>query len=615
VSAVTDLVTTPVTDLVTGSSPSRSLGARQAGTTVSLSVSGLSEVYQGGTVESEGTLHGSPLGKHPESAGGGENNFDRLQHSAAWLAVLPPAFDCLRGYQRNLIADLRETVAAGIRRVLLQAPTGSGKTHIIAAIVAAAASAGLRVLILATRTRIVWQIHERLEAFAVVHGVIAAALPDLNYRGARVQIASVDTLYRRSIVDAKLPLPDADAVFFDEAHLSLGASRVVLLERYANALHVGFTATPAKVSGRPLSERFDELIVGPSVKSLIASCDLVRPRIFSAPAATERELASIPKDAKTGDFAIGQLGELMARPKLVGDVVQNWLRIANARRTLVFACNKAHGAALVQEFLQVGVAAELLTDQDSEPDREAAIYRLETGTTKIIVNCFLLSYGTDMPTVEAIVLARPTRSVVLYLQSIGRGMRPAPGKDHVIVIDHGRVVESLGMPDSDFGWSLDEIDNVNIRARSATAEWRRSEERARTCPDCMHIWLVSEDGPGCTCCGWMPKPKAKPIAAIEADLREINGATTAHDAGDAERFYREALGYYARRWPHRWRERANSARWWAWMKTRKRFNIAAEKPPGSFWRISPTPPSAITSGWLLSREVAWRKCRELQACT
>ena len=147
-------------------------------------------------------------------------------------------------------------------------------------------------------------------------------------------------------------------------------------------------------------------------------------RIFSKPAATERELATVAKDGKTGDYAVGELGELMSRPKLVGDVVENWLRIANGKRTLVFATNKAHGAALVEEFLQAGIAVELLTDQDSEPDREAAIYRLETGATKVIVNCFLLSYGTDVPTVECIVLAR-RRGACLYLQCIGRGMRPA----------------------------------------------------------------------------------------------------------------------------------------------------------------------------------------------
>jgi superfamily II DNA or RNA helicase len=299
----------------------------------------------------------------------------------------------------------------------------------------------------------------------------------------------------------------------------------------------------------------------------------------------------------------------MARPKLVGDVVQNWLRIANGKRTLVFACTKAHGAALAQEFLQAGIAAELLSDQDPEPDREAAIYRLECGRTLVLVNCFLLSYGIDIPSVETIVLARPTRSVTLYLQAVGRGMRPAPGKDHVTVIDHGRVVETLGMPDADFGWTLTDDGNINTRARSAVAARSQGEEQCRTCPECSHLWLVSEDGPACQCCGWIPAPKPHPVAFTNAELREINAAISAEDAASAEAFYREALGWYANRWPDRWTEREKSARWACWMWTRQRCEVAADRPPPRYWSLAPVSPGPEASGWLRSRLIAYQRAR------
>jgi superfamily II DNA or RNA helicase len=385
------------------------------------------------------------------------------------------------------------------------------------------------------------------------------------------------------------------------------------LERYPDAYHVGFTATPAKVSGRPLSDHYDAIILGPTVRSLIEAGDLVRPRIFSKPAATERELAAIGKDAKTGDdYVTGELGDLMSRPKLVGDVVENWLRIANGLRTLMFATNKAHGAALVQEFLQAGVAAELLTDQDSEADRELAIERLETGATKILINCFLLSYGIDIPTVECVVLARPTRSVVLYLQCIGRGMRPAPGKDHVIVIDHGRVVESLGLPHEDFDWSLDE-GNINSKARSATAERRQGEERTRLCPECAHLWLVTEEGPACICCGWAPAPKAKPVFVQDAALQEIDGAQDKvllpHDTRVIS-FYREACGDFARRNPEKWMERPKSLRWAAWCETRAKFRFPeTQKKPSSYWDQAPFAPSLEVSGWLHHRRIKFARSR------
>ena len=204
----------------------------------------------------------------------------------------------------------------------------------------------------------------------------------------------------------------------------------------------------------------------------------MRPRIFAKPVMSARELNAVRKDSKTGDFATGELSALMSRPKLVGDVVTNWLRIANGKRTLVFACDKAHGAELLQTFRQAGVAAEQSTDADDEATREDAIARLEGGITQVLINCFLLSYGIDIPTVDCVVLARPTRSVVLYLQAIGRGMRTCPGKEHCIVIDHGRVIENLGLPTYDRDWSLTG-ENINVQAREQLAESRKRARRSR----------------------------------------------------------------------------------------------------------------------------------------
>jgi hypothetical protein len=123
-----------------------------------------------------------------------------------WLDTLPPEADCLRDYQVAQVKKISPAMQAGFRRILVQLPTGGGKTHEIAAIVAAAVRAGLPVLIIATRTRLVRQLHERLKAFGIRHGVIASSLPDLRNYSALVQIASADTLHRRAIVGGKIPL-------------------------------------------------------------------------------------------------------------------------------------------------------------------------------------------------------------------------------------------------------------------------------------------------------------------------------------------------------------------------------------------------------------------------
>lgn len=528
---------------------------------------------------------------------------------AGWLDVLPSVADVLRDYQRTILADTAAKMREH-RRICVQAPTGAGKTHLIASLTSSAVSVDLRVLILATRTKLVRQIHERLDSFEIGHGVVAASLPGLTNWSQSVQIASVDTLYRRCIVDQKMPLPGADVVVFDEAHLALGASRQAILNSYPNAWQFGFTATPAKTSGASLRDQFDALTLGPSVAELVAAGMLVPPRIFNTPVVSANDLKAIGTDGKTGDYRTGRLSELMSRPKLIGDVIENWLAIANGLRTLVFACDKAHGAELLQKFRQAGVAAEQLTDDDDDTTREDVIRRLEAGVTQVVINCFLLSYGIDIPLVDCIVLARPTRSVVMYLQSIGRGMRPAPGKKHFVLIDHGRVIESLGRPLYDREWSLDSSANVNAQARERMARLQ-ADEKPRTCRECKCCWLITEEGANCPNCGWQPAPAPKPVQVVDARLTESKEVPA--DWAGIERFFREACAWYASRWPDRWQEKPKSGRWWAWSQTRTKFKRPDdERMPSRFWEAELSHPSADTAGWLKSQIIRYAKSQQRQ---
>lgn len=522
-----------------------------------------------------------------------------------WLNQLNPADFGLRDYQMQMVARTADAMQQ-FRRILIQAPTGAGKSRVITAITGAAQQADLRVLILATRTRLVRQLHDNLDAFHIQHGIMAAAMPGYTNWSHHVQIASVDTLYRRCLVDQKTPLPSADVIVFDESQLALGASRQAILNSYSGAWLFGFTATPATISGKSLKEQFETLILGPSPRDLIASGCLVKPRVFNIPGVSEKELQEVGTDSKTGDYKTGNLSRLMAKPKLVGDVLQNWLRIANGKRTIIFACDKAHGAKLTEEFRQAGVACEQLTDSDSEDTREASIARLERGHTTVLVNCFLLSYGIDIPRVECIVLARPTRSVVLYLQTIGRGMRPFPGKDSVIFIDHGRVADNLGHPHIDRYWSLIGK-NANLVAREETAHLI-TQEQHRNCAECSASWLVSEDGPRCPSCGWTPAPRAMGIRTLDAELLESNATKVAEQRDE---FFAMSCQWFASRWPERWKTKPGSGRWWAWIQTKTKFKLAEDtKIPQRYWTARLQDPSLEVSGWLKSQQIRWAKHRQ-----
>jgi DNA repair protein RadD len=529
---------------------------------------------------------------------------------AGFLDVLPPACDVLRPYQRQQLRELSVAMHAGHRRVLIELPTGGGKTHEIAGLGLCASQAGLRILVLATRTRLVRQIHERMDEFGVPHGVIAAPLPEMRNYSSPVQVASVDTLHRRCVVDKHMPLPAASVIVFDEAHLAVADSRLGILERYPDALRVGFTATPARKSGRSLGSAFDHLIRGPSTLDLIAGGQLVRPRVFNVPVVTEKQLSEVPRDA-ANDYASEALGDLLSRPKLTGDVRANWLRLAEGRRTIVFACSKAHAADLTQEFCRAGVAAELLTDQDDEDTREAVFSRLASGQTRVVCNVFLAAYGIDLPAVSCIVLARPTRSVAMYLQMTGRGLRTSEGKTDCLVIDHGRVVEQLGLPHQPRDWTLDPSRNINLEALARTSR-KNGDEKPRTCAECAYIWLVSEDGNACSQCGWAPSPKAKGILVEDADLGELelDPHSTTAQSPEVSQFFREAMGDFATRKPEMWMEAENKARFISWCDTAEKFGLKTEPVPTFVWRSAPMPPTAAVSSWLKYRRIRYAKGQE-----
>ena len=334
---------------------------------------------------------------------------------------------------------------------------------------------------------------------------------------------------------------------------------------------------------------------------------LVPTRIFAAPLVTADELHQLPEDNAT-DYQTSALAALLGRPRLLGDVVSNWLRIAPGKRTFVFAVNKAHGQSLMEEFSRAGVAAELLTDADDEATRDAAIARLESGQTQVVLNCFLLSYGIDVPSVECVVLARPTRSLAMYLQMVGRGLRPAPGKEHCVLIDHGRVVESLGMPDAEIDWSLDDQRNVNREAEHRTGS--SQTERPRTCPECSHMWLVSAHGSACQQCGWAPAPQARAIAVDDIDLIELNRHESTHSEAHVRQFFQEALGYRVQRKPDAWRQKPNSVRAASWYATTERFDLGSKGVPRRYWILQPLPPSRETTGWMKHRAIKWAKSRQ-----
>ena len=297
---------------------------------------------------------------------------------------------------------------------------------IAAQVAADAATANQRVLFLVHRRELVQQASRKLYDVGLDHGIIAAGFPARS--GAPVQVASISTLHRRAVRSSAMPLPEAEMLVVDEAHHAPARTWTRIIKSYPAAVVFGLTATPCRADGRGLGTMFECLIDCPSIRELIELGYLVPTRVY---APTKPDLEGIRTVA--GDFDEEQLEQRLDKPVLVGDIVTHWHRLAGRRRTVVFAISRAHAVHLRDEFARSGVVSSYLDGDTPAQQRDSMLADLRKGAVEVLVNVGVLTEGWDQPEVQCIVLARPTKSFWLYRQIVGRGLRPAPGKAHLLV--------------------------------------------------------------------------------------------------------------------------------------------------------------------------------------
>jgi DNA repair protein RadD len=381
----------------------------------------------------------------------------------------------LRDFQCEAIEALRGNIRAGVRRLLLVAPTGAGKTTIAAAMIESALSKGGKILFLAHRKELIDQASSRLDGLGVPHGIIMANHHrDQPHR--YVQVASVQTIIRRD-------LPFAPTlVFIDEAHRSRGESYRSVIEMCGNPVVVGLTATPVRTDGRGLGgDLFQVLVQCPPIKALIGMGYLVPPVTYSW---KRPDLSGIGKQG--GDYKQDELEIAVNKPQLVGDVVAEWKRIADGRQTVAFAVSVKHSMAICEEFLNAGVPACHLDGETPKQDREIILRRLAEGKVRVVSNCAVLTEGWDCPVVSCAIIARPTLSLALYLQMSGRALRTDPGKTDCIILDHGGCAHQHGLITSDREWTLDGAQKKKKSPGISTAD------DFKVCPKCGRVAELSD---------------------------------------------------------------------------------------------------------------------------
>jgi superfamily II DNA or RNA helicase len=495
----------------------------------------------------------------------------------------------LRPYQTAIIERIHSEIASSHRRVLLVMPTGGGKTVVIADIIAQAARAGQRTLFLAHRRELIQQASRRLHAAGIDHGIL---LPGYPARPAeRVQVASIATLHARAIRSSTIDLPLADLVVVDEAHHCRARTYQRLLEAYPLATIIGLTATPCRGDGQGLGGSFDVLVESPGVAELIQGGYLVPARVY---APTRPDLTGIR--VERGDYVESQLAERMDRPQLVGDIVSHWHRLAERRRTVVFATGVNHSIHLRDEFRRSGVWAEHLDGSTPLEERDRILAQLAAAQVEVVTNAMVLTEGWDCPEAGCLVLARPTRSLGLYRQMVGRVLRPASGKTDAVILDHTGAVFEHGLPDDVIEWTLSEDRKARNATRSGSGT-RQGAPALTTCPECAAIRL---EGRPCTVCGWRPFKKGAAVEIAEGELGRVerDRTVTAQTVSGVEKmsFYSQLLWIAKDR---------GYKQGWASHKFKERFGTW---PPFRF--AAPKPPDQATLSWVRSREIAYAKAME-----
>jgi DNA repair protein RadD len=299
-----------------------------------------------------------------------------------------------------------------------------------------------------------------------------------------------------------------------------------------------------------------------------------------------------------GDYVEAELAERMDRPKLVGDIVTNWLKYGKRRKTVAFAASVRHSIHIRDEFIASGVRAEHIDGSTPMDERDATLSRLASGEIEIVSNCMVLTEGWDMPTLGGLILARPTKQMGLYRQMIGRGLRPAPGKFNCVVIDHSGATYRLGFAEDFIEWTLDPDRHAENPAHAARDGDQPGGPKIVECRECG---AARVGGMACLNCGYLPAPPPRAIEVIDGDLGLVDGSRRARPNPDDPRIRGEwhamLAGIAA--------ERSYRPGWIA----HQYKNKFGEWPPYGA-RPVPVEPSLEVRRWVRSRMIAYARGRE-----
>ena len=393
-----------------------------------------------------------------------------------------------------------------------------------------------------------------------------------------VQIVSAQTLSRRS-------RPDVDIVIVDEAHeLHKSVLSWIADPACSHVTFIGLSATPWS---RGLGKYYEDLIISSTTTELIHEGYLCG---FVAFAPSDPDLSNVPMVA--GDFHQGELAVAMDKPVLVGDIIETWFKLGENRQTFCFCVNRHHAKHITERFLEAGVAAEYMDGATPRESRAAILDRYRSGQTRIICNVGVLTTGVDLD-VRCIIDAKPTKSRILFVQTIGRGLRTASGKDKLIILDHAGNHLRLGMV-TDIGQNY--LDDGTERPRSNKQARKHAGLLPRLCDDCKAVApRAAKICPGCGA----PIFSKTTVRAEDGELVELGSRARGRKEptlAEKAQFLAELKTLRKPEWKPGWPATKFKERFGHW-------------PSPQIAGVPLAPASLKTRNWVESRNIAWAKGR------
>lgn len=407
----------------------------------------------------------------------------------------------LRPYQQKIINLTRSEFLHGKRSVLIQLPTGGGKTLLTAEMFRLAANKGKRAWFIVHRRELLKQTMRTFYDIGVKNfGIVSAGFPESKRMP--IQICSIQTLIRRY----KRYAPP-DFVCWDECKHNGSKTYSTIFEHFNKAYHIGLDATPIRLDGTGLGNWFKSMVNGPSVSWLIDHKYLSPYKLY-APSHVNTD--GLHK--RMGDYIKEELDVLMDKPTITGDAIKHYKKLCNGKRAVVFAVSIKHSKHIVEQFCAASVAAAHVDGKTSKNERDLILDKFRKGQIRVLSNVDLFGEGFDLPSMEAVILLRPTSSLALYLQQVGRVLRYVDGKT-AIILDHVGNCERHGLPDENREWEL----------TTGRRNKKQSEEKPiniKICEKCFAAQLPGKTR--CSFCGAEFEIKYRKVDEEDGELVEVD---------------------------------------------------------------------------------------------